>query len=75
MLIYLCESRPWVEKIVVIAHNAKAFELHFILIRAIFLKRQMELIMNGMNVMSMRVENLVFSAAFLSYRKLPKRLG
>ena len=75
MLSYLCESRPWLEKIAVIAHNAKAFDLHFIQNRVILLKRQMELIMNGMNVMSMRVENLVFSAAFLSYRKLPKRLG
>jgi len=27
MLRYLCESRPWVEKIIVIAHNAKAFDL------------------------------------------------
>jgi hypothetical protein len=31
MLIYLCESRPWVEKIIVIAHNARGFDIHFIL--------------------------------------------
>jgi len=31
MLSYLCESRPWVQKLIVIAHNAKAFDLHFIL--------------------------------------------
>jgi hypothetical protein len=48
MLGYLCESRPWAEKIVVIAHNAKAFDLHFILNRAVLLKWQVELIMNGL---------------------------
>ena len=53
-LSYLCESRPWVEKIVVIAHNTKAFDFHFILNRAIVLKWQVELIMNGMKIMCMR---------------------
>ena len=38
MLSYLCESRPSVEKIIVIAHNAKAFVLHFIINRDILLK-------------------------------------
>jgi len=33
LLIYLTEHRPWVNKIIVIAHNAKAFNLHFILNR------------------------------------------
>jgi ribosomal protein S27AE len=32
MLSYLCESRPWVERIIVIAHNAKAFDLHFVML-------------------------------------------
>ena len=36
MLSYLCESRPWVQKIVVIAHNAMAFDLHFILTELFF---------------------------------------
>jgi len=31
MSIYLCESRPCVEKIIVIAHNARVFDIHFIL--------------------------------------------
>jgi hypothetical protein len=31
MLSYLCESRPWVNKIVATAHNTKAFDLNFIL--------------------------------------------
>ena len=51
MLSYLCESRPSVEKIVVNAHNANAFDLHFILNTAILQKWQMELIMNGVKIM------------------------
>jgi len=35
LLIYLCRPRTWTNKIVAIAHNAKAFDLHFILNRAI----------------------------------------
>jgi hypothetical protein len=38
MLAYLCELRPWADRVVAIAHNAKAFDLHFILNMAIFLK-------------------------------------
>ena len=50
MLKYMCESRPWVENIVVIAHNAKALDVHFIINRAILQKWQLELIMNGMKI-------------------------
>jgi len=35
LLSYLCEPRPWVSKIVSIAHNARAFDSQFILNRAI----------------------------------------
>jgi len=63
----------------VIAHNAKAFDFHFILNRPIPLKRQVELIMNGIKIMCMRVENLVFldSVSFLLFalRKLPEAFG
>ena len=79
MLSYLCESRPWVEKIVLFAHNAKAFELHFNLNRAIFLKWQVKLIMNGMKIMCIRLEYLVFlaSVSFLPFalRKMPEAFG
>ena len=47
MLSYVCESRPWIKQIIAIAHNAKAFDLHFILYRAVFLKWRPELIMSG----------------------------
>jgi hypothetical protein len=33
MINYLRESRPWFNQIIAIAHNAKAFDLHFILNR------------------------------------------
>jgi len=38
MLSYLCEPRPWVNKVIAIPHDAKAFDLQFILIRANLLK-------------------------------------
>jgi len=60
ILTYLCESRHCIEKIIVIAHNAKAIDLHYILNRAIFLKWQVELIMNGMKILCIREEHLGF---------------
>jgi hypothetical protein len=47
VLNYLCEPRPWANKVVATAHNAKAYDLKFILNRAIIFKWQPELIMNG----------------------------
>jgi hypothetical protein len=58
--------------VVAIADNAKAYDLHFILNRAILLKWQPELIMNGHNIMSMRVEYLHFLDS-ISYLPLPLR--
>ena len=55
LLFYLREPRPWANKIVANAHNAKAFDLHFILNRAIMLKWQPELIVNGLKIMCMKV--------------------
>ena len=60
LLSYLCEPRPWANKIVAIPFNAKAFELHFILNRAVLLKWKRELIMNGLKTMCMKMEQLVF---------------
>jgi len=47
LLTYLIESRPWANKIVAIAHNTKALDLHLILNRAIPLKWILEIFMNG----------------------------
>jgi hypothetical protein len=79
MLAYVCEPRPWADRMVAIAHNAKAFDLHFILNRAIFLKWQPELLMTGVKVMCMKVEHITFldSLNYLPFplRKLPYAFG
>jgi len=80
LLSYLTEPRPWANKIVAIAHNAKAFDLNFILNRAIQLKWKRDIIMNGLiKIMCMKIEQLVFldSVSFLPcpLRKLPEAYG
>jgi hypothetical protein len=64
---------------VVIPHNAKAFDLHFILDRAIFLKWKPKLIQNGLKIICMTMEHLTFidSISFMpcSRRKLPEAFG
>jgi hypothetical protein len=72
MLSYLSEPRPWVKQIVAIAHNAKAFDLQFILDRAVFLKWRPELIMNGQKIMCMTVEHIKFIDS-ISYLPFPLR--
>jgi len=42
-----CAPQKWCEKVIAIAHNAKGFDEQFILNRAIFLKWQPKLILNG----------------------------
>jgi len=79
MLIYLCKPHLWAKKIVAIAHNAKAFDLHFILNRAVMLKWKPELIISGLMIMCKKMEHLVFldSVYFLpcALLKLPEAFG
>jgi len=58
---------PWVSKIVAIAHNAKGFDSQFILNRAMLMKWKPELILNGLNIICMTFEYMVFidSASYL----------
>jgi hypothetical protein len=70
LLSYLCEPRPWCNKVIAIAHNAKAFNLHFILNRAVILNWQPELITNGLKIVCMKVEHLTFIDSF-SFMPLP----
>ena len=49
---YLCEPRPWVSKVVAIAHNASGFDMQFILNRAIVLKWQPKVLMNGLKIIT-----------------------
>jgi hypothetical protein len=61
------------------AHNARSIDMQFILKRAIFLKISLELIMNVLKVVCMRVRHLtsVDSASYLAMtlRKLPEFFG
>ena len=62
-----------------IAHNAKAFDSHFILSRAILMQWKPELILNGLKIVSMKIEHMVFidSVSYLPMplRKLPEVFG
>jgi hypothetical protein len=72
MLSYLREPLPWAKQIVAIAHNAKSFDLQFILDRAVFLNWRPELIMNGQKFMCMTVKNIKFIDS-ISYLLFPPR--
>ena len=78
-LSYLCDSRPSVSKIVAIAHNAKGFDSQFTLNRAILMELKTELILNGLNIVSMKFEHMILidSASYLPMplRKLPEAFG
>ena len=73
---YLCEHRPWISKVVPIAHNSKAFVSQFILNRAIQMKWKTKLILNGLKIVSMKIEHMLFidnlSYLPMSLRKLPE---
>jgi hypothetical protein len=69
---YLCEPRLWCNKVIAIAHNAKAFDLHFILNRTVILNWQPQLIMNGLKIVCRKVENLTFTDS-VSFMPLPLR--
>ena len=48
LLSYFCELRPWVSKVVALAHNTRALDSQFILNRAIQMKWKSELILKGL---------------------------
>jgi len=79
LLSYLSEPRPWCNKVVAIAHNAKTFESQFILKRAILLKWNPQLILTGLKIISMKRQHIHFldSISYLPMplRKLPEALG
>ena len=76
---YLCEPRPWCNKVVATAHNAKAFDLQFILKRAILLKWNPQLILSGLKIISMKIQHIHFldSISYLPtpLRKFPEAFG
>ena len=60
LLSYLCAPRQWCERVVAIAHNAKAFDAQLILNKAIFLKWKTKLILNGLKIICMQIQHLTF---------------
>jgi hypothetical protein len=76
---YLCEQWQWVNKVIAIAHNAKSFDLHFIINGTILLKWQHEIITNGMKIVCMKYEHMIFLDSIshipLPLRKLPEVVG
>ena len=79
LLLYLCEPRPWIRKIVAIAYNAKAFYSKFILNRALPMKWKPELILDVLKFASMKIKHKLFidSVSYLPMplSKLPDAFG
>jgi hypothetical protein len=54
---YTFKSRPWTDRIVTIDHNAKAFDLLFVLNRLVCMKMLPELlVMNGQKIMRLKLK-------------------
>ena len=79
LMSYLCKPRQWCEKVIAIAPNAKGFDAHFTLDRAILLKWTLKLTLNRQTIVCMTMEHLIFldSISFLpmALRKLPEDFG
>jgi len=68
LISYTFKSRPWADRVVVIAHNAKAFDLNFVLNRLVRMKLLPEhLTLNGQETMCLKVQNVTW----LEKSKLP----
>jgi hypothetical protein len=65
LLSYLCEPRPWCNKVIAIAHNAKAFNSQFILKTAILLKWTPQLILTRLKIISMKMHSYSFPRFFI----------
>jgi hypothetical protein len=72
LLSCLCEPRPWCNKVVAIAHNAKVFHSQFILRRGVLLKWTPELILTGLKIINMKMQHIRF-LYFVSYLPMPLR--
>jgi len=76
LISYLCETRPWVSKVVETAHNVKAFDSLFKLNTAIQMKWKPELILNGLKIVCMKIQHMLnidsVSHLPMSLRKVPE---
>ena len=74
------KSRSWVDRLMAIAHSAKAFDLHFVLNRLVRMKLLPEhLILNGQKIMCLNVDNVTWLDSLnyptMPLRKLPNAFG
>jgi hypothetical protein len=60
LLSYLCKPRQWCNKVIAIAHNAKAFDSQFILKSALLFKWTPELILTGLKIISKKCNTFYF---------------
>jgi hypothetical protein len=70
----------WADRVVCVAHNSKAYHLHFVLNRLVQMKMLPDLlIMNGQKIMCLKVENVTWldSLNYLAMRlrNLPEAFG
>ena len=76
---YLCEPRPWCERVIAIAHNTRGFEAQFIRDRAILKKWTPKLILKGQKIICITIHHVTIldSISFLpmALRKLPEAFG
>jgi hypothetical protein len=79
LITYLRETRPSADRIVCIAYNGKAFDLHFVVNRVIQLKWTPGLIMNAQKIMCLEVEGMTWLGSLnymaMPLRKLPEAFG
>jgi hypothetical protein len=80
LISYAYEPWLWVDKFVAIAHNARAFNLVFVINRPVHKNsRPVLLTMNGQNIMCLKVENVTWQDSLnylaMPLRKIPKAFG
>ena len=57
---YLRQSRPFADKIYILSHNSRGYEVQFLLRKFLQLRLTPQLIMDGSKILSMVVENFCF---------------
>jgi hypothetical protein len=76
---HLTQDRPFCDKIIAIAHNARAYDLSFILDYAVKSGWLPDLVLNGAKILCMKMEHITFLDSLnflpLSLRSLPKAFG
>ena len=72
LISYTFKCTPWADRIVAIAHNAKAFDLLLVLNRLVRMKPLPELITNSQKIMCLKVEIVTWLDS-INYLAIPLR--